>query len=74
MLTKSRRRLCKSSGGSGRLGARTVEDVGDTRRGSKDRLTISRFGPQNSGKDFGGNWGKEPEEVGGQVAGLRSLC
>jgi len=46
VLTKSRRRSCQSSGGSGRLG-RAVEDVGDTRRGSEDRCMVFKFGPQN---------------------------
>ena len=32
MLTESRRRTCKSSGGSGRLDGRAIEDEGDTRR------------------------------------------
>jgi hypothetical protein len=73
MLTKSRRRSCKSSGGSGRLGARTVEDIGDTRRGLEDLWTVSGFGPQNQGCDSGGNRGWVLEEVGGQVAGSRSL-
>ena len=50
-----------------------VEDGGDTRRGSEDRWTVSGFGPQNPGKDSGGNRGGEPEEIEGQVAGSRSL-
>ena len=41
-------------GGSGILSARAVEDVGDTRRGSEDRWTVSEFGHQNPGKDSGG--------------------
>jgi len=52
---------------------RAVEDGGDTRRGSEDRWTVSGFGPQNPGKDSGGNRGGVPEEVGGQVAESPSL-
>ena len=51
-----------------------VKDVCDTRRGSEDRRTVFGFGPQNLGKDSGGNRGGVLEEVGGQVAGSRSLC
>ena len=46
-----------------------VEDGGDMRRGSEDRWAVSGFGPQNPGKDSGGNRGGEPEEIEGQVAG-----
>jgi len=47
VLTESRRRSSKSSGGSGRLGARTVEDGGDTRRVTEDAYGVrysQRFG------------------------------
>ena len=52
---------------------RAVEDGGDTHQGLEDRWTVSGFGPQNPGKDSGGNRGREPEEIEGQVAGSRSL-
>ena len=57
----------------GKTWRRAVEDGGDTCRGSEDRWTVSGFGPQNSGKDSGGNQDNEPEEIEGQVAGSRSL-
>lgn len=72
MSTKSRRRSCKSSGGSGRLGARAVEDVADTRRGSEDRRTVSGFGPQNPGKDSDGNWDRVRRRTDEGIAKLAS--
>jgi hypothetical protein len=73
VLTKSRRPSCKSSGGSRRLGAWAFEDGDDTCRGSKDRCTVSGFGPQKPRKNSSRNRDGVPEEVGGQVVGLRSL-
>ena len=40
MLTKSRWRTCKSSGGSGRLGSQAVEDGSDTCRGAGDAYGV----------------------------------
>jgi hypothetical protein len=40
VLTESRRRSSKSSGGSGRFGGRAVEDGGDTRRVAGDTYGV----------------------------------
>jgi hypothetical protein len=44
VLTESRRRTCKSSGGSGRLGGRAVKDGGDTRRVTETRMECATRG------------------------------
>ena len=68
MLTESRRRTCKSNGGSGRLGARTVEDGGDMRRVAEDAYgvcysrTVWWFGPQTIGRTV---FGFGPQNLGG---------
>ena len=40
MLTESRRRMCKSSGGSRRLGGQAIEDGGDMYRGAGDAYGV----------------------------------
>ena len=69
MLTESRRRTCKSSGGSGRLGALAVEDGGDMRRVTGDAYgvcyswTVWWFGPQTIGRTVSGFGPKTLAEV-----------
>ena len=68
VLIESRQRSSKSSGGSGRLGARAVEDGGDMRRVAGDAYgvcysrTVWWFGPQTIGRTV---FGFVPQNLGG---------